>query len=113
MNISEDSKIEIVHELLDLIKESKLDNIQKQTLYNIVMSLEDKTEKQKTRFIMYYKLDISQNEEYNLSSLGRYFKCTASAIKFSIIAVRGALIRLNDSRSSDLKDLLEQLKKQK
>lgn len=111
--MSNDKNSEIVYRLIDFLKANKLNDMQKKTVYNIIMSLENKTEKQKIRFVMYYNLDTSQTKKNSLSSIGEYFKCSASAIRFSIVAVRGALIRLNDDRIIALKEVLEQLEKQK
>lgn len=112
INISNDSNSNIVHKLLYYFRNNKLNASQKQTIYNIVMSLEDKTEMQKTRFIMYYNLDQFQTEKYSMQKIGNYFKCSASAIRFSILTLRRALINLNDNRIIVLKEVLEQLEKQ-
>lgn len=110
INISEDYKIEIVHKLIEILKEKELNNVQKKTLYDIVMNLEKKTDSQKNRFIMYYNLDPNQKEKYNLTSLGKRFSCTSSAIKYSVLSIRHELVKLDDSIISKLKELIQQLK---
>lgn len=111
IKISNDDNYKNVYKLIEFLKNNKLNANQKQAIYNIITSLENNTEKQKTRFIMYYSLKPSQTEKYTLASIGRCFGCSASAIKFSIISVRRALISLKDERSLVLKKILDELEK--
>lgn len=111
IKISNDENCKVIYKLIDYFKANKLNNSQKQIICDIIMSLKNKTENQKIRFIMYYNLEPSQLQKYSLSSIGRYFKCSASAIRFSVVAIKNALVNLDDERCEVLKKILEQLEK--
>ena len=113
VKIRDDSSSEIVHELLDLIKSDKVDEFQKKRLCDIVIGLNKRTEMQKQRFIMFYKLDVSQIKDYSLTDLAREFNCTPSAIKFSLSAITRTLVNISDDKFQIIKDIYEQCKKTK
>ena len=98
----------IVHTLLDFAKRNILDFKQKDNFFKVVMSLKEKTQKQKERFIMFYNLDKNNNEEYTLSKLAKYNNCTSSAVKFSITSVASKLANLKDDRKYILVQIYEQ-----
>ena len=60
IKISNDDNYKNVYKLIDFLKTNKLNANQKQAIYNIITGLENNTEKQKTRFIMFYNLKPSQ-----------------------------------------------------
>lgn len=106
------TKSHIVHGILNYIKHGELTNNQKQTLYDIVMKLESKTELQKERFIMFYKLNPVQKEKYTLSSLAQFYNCTVSAVRCSIVGVITAIInRTSDEDFNALESIFEECKK--
>lgn len=89
-------RVEIVEKILDLLKHNKINRNQKEQIYNIVMNINNKTDKQKDRFTKFYNLQSLQEKHYTLSEIAKQYGCTISAIKYSIISVRAALFRVSE-----------------
>ena len=101
---------DIVYTILDLAKSNKLNNIQKQKLYNVVKSLKNKTETQKKRFYLFYNLEKGQTKTYRLCDLSKLFERTPNAISGSLGRIRCALVRINDERILELKEIVDEFK---
>ena len=68
-------------------------------LADFIKGLEDGTQKQKRRFLMYYNLmPNSNNNILNYSDIAKMESCSISAIKTSIISIISYLVRLEDSQ---------------
>lgn len=75
----------------------------KQDLYDLIMGLENRTDNQKRRFILYYNLEPQPNSKcMTYAAIARLDGCTANAIPQSVFKVMCSIRRLKDER----KDLL-------
>lgn len=89
-------KNSIVDSLLELARKTKLNKNQKNRFSNIVDNLENATETQKERFIMYYGLNTNGMDFTKLSKIAQIYGCTTPAIRNSIITLRNKLSNLED-----------------
>lgn len=105
MNIEERS--DDVYQILELAKNKLLSETQKQKLYNIVMNLDNRTENQKQRFLLYYNLKQNQQNTYGLTDIARLQNVTLNAIRCSIGRIRNALVNMQDEKILVLKEILE------
>lgn len=86
----------VVNELLDLAKKSKLNSDQKRKILNIVENLDNATETQKERFIIYYGFNDNGLNLRNLTKIEKAYDCTPSAVRLSVITLKNKLSRLNE-----------------
>lgn len=105
LNIEERS--DDVYQILELAKNKLLNETQKQKLYNIVMNLDNRTENQKQRFLLYYNLKQNQQNTYGLTDIARLQNVTPNAIRCSIGRIRNALVNMQDEKILVLKEILE------
>ena len=90
-----------VHNFLDDIRIKNIDKNKKVLLADFIKDLQNGTEKQKRRFLMYYNLmPNSNNNILNYSDIAKMESCSMSAIKTSIISIISYLVRLEDSQKS-------------
>lgn len=89
-------RVEIVERVIDLLKHNKINQNQKEQVYNIVMNINNKTDKQKDRFTKFYNLQPLQEKHYTLSEIAKQYGCSISAINYSIISIRAALFRVSE-----------------
>ena len=89
-------RVEIVERVIDLLKHNKINQNQKEQVYNIVMNINNKTDKQKDRFTKFYNLQSLQEKHYTLSEIAKQYGCSISAINYSIISIRAALFRVSE-----------------
>lgn len=89
-----------VHNFLDNIRIKDIDKNKKILLADFIKGLEDGTEKQKRRFLMYYNLMPNSNNILNYSDIAKMEGCSISAIKTSVISIVSYLVRLEDSQKS-------------
>lgn len=111
MNIEERSNV--VYQILELARNNLLNEIQKQKLYNIVINLNNRTENQKQRFLLYYNLKKNQQNTYRLIDIARIYNVTPNAIRCSVGRIRNALVNLQDEEILDLKEILKDCKSRK
>lgn len=97
-----------VHSFLDKIKKIKINRKKRKQLYDFIISLEDRTAKQKERFLLYYGL-TSKNEELkgSYTAIGKMYSCNLSAIKSSVIAVVNQIARIEGEKREILKNIME------
>lgn len=100
-------KRNIVILLLVCMKEKLLNDTEKETIYDIVMSLKRKTPKQKARFNMYYGLDPDAKECISVSKMAKYYECKESSIRGSIQAIVFALFYIPEDKILLLKKIIE------
>lgn len=89
-----------VHNFLDDIRIKDVDKNKKALLADFIKDLENGTEKQKRRFLMYYNLMPNNNNILNYSDIAKMEGCSISAIKTSVISIVSYLVRLEDSQKS-------------
>lgn len=89
-------KSSVVNELLELAKKSKLNSEQKKRIVKIVENLEDATETQKERFIIYYGFNDNGVNLRNLTKIAKSYGCTPSAVRLSVVTLKNKLSRLNE-----------------
>ena len=80
------------------LKKGLISNEKKKDLYDLVISLNDRTDLQKERFIIMYNLKSNLDIKYNFTSLAKEQNCSCSAIRTSIARIRSALVNLKDDR---------------
>lgn len=100
------TKRNIITKLLQSAKENKLNIEQKQMLFNIINN-SDRTEKQKSRFIKFYNLDITNKHNYTLTTLANECDCKSSAIRFSLSSVITYTLLNDDENMCILKRMIE------
>lgn len=105
LNIEEIS--DVVYQILELAKNNLLDEIQKQKLRAIVLNLDNRTDNQKQRFLLYYNLKKNQQNTYGLTDVSRLHNVTPNAIRCSIGRIRNALVNLQDEKILAIKEILE------
>ena len=98
----------VIYELLELIKSKEIYKYQKESVYDIVMNLPNKTIKQKERFIRLYNLDSNIKQQYTLTTLANESKCTPNAIRTSVVSIKSALARISDENIMILKNIIEE-----
>ena len=108
MNIEERS--DVVYQILELAKSNSLSVEHKKKIYDIVMSLNNRTENQKQRFLLFYNLNVNQEQTYRQCDLARLYNVSSNAIRCSVGRIRNALVNLRDERMVVLKDILEDYK---
>lgn len=94
--MNDKDKSSIIASLLELTKESKLNNNQKKKIINIVENMNFATETQKERFMMYYGLSENGIKSRNFTEIAKMYGCTVSAVRFSVVTVKNKLSRLNE-----------------
>lgn len=80
------------------MKKNLLSDYEKEIVYNIVMTLKGRTQKQKARFNMYYSLGPNANEKNSMSKIAKFYECSESVIKGSISAINSSLYKIPDSK---------------
>ena len=101
-----EAKREIVTILLNCLKKDLLNDSEKEIVYNIVMGLKGKTEKQKARFCMYYSLGPNSKEKNTMSKIAKFYQCTDSAVRNSINMITFALCRVSEDKMLLLKKIV-------
>lgn len=81
----------IVDNLLELAKKEKLNQEQKNKIVNIIDNLENITETERERFIMYYGFDRKGCRR--LIDIAKIYGCTSSSIRGSVFSARNKLLR--------------------
>lgn len=103
-----DEQRDMVYELLELLKDNKLNNSQKRKIYEIVKGFKGRTEKQKERFFRFYNLIEGENKNYRLCDLALLYNCTPSCIRTAIGRIRYNLIYADEESIAIMKDILEE-----
>lgn len=93
-NLNYKEKGKIVDKLIKLMEKSLLNVNQKKVIRKIVNNLENTTEIQKDRFILFYGLDEERCETRKLREIAAKYNCTTTAIRQSVITVKNKLSRL-------------------
>ena len=109
-NLNIEERSDVVYQILELAKDKLLTQEQKNQIYDIVISLDNRTENQKERFLLYYNLNVNQVQEYRQCDLARQYNVSANAIRCSVGRITNALANLKDNRIEVLKDILEDYK---
>ena len=98
---------DIITKILELSKNNHLSIKHKRTLFNMIKN-SNRTEKQKSRFIKFYNLDINNQYDYTLTSLSRECGCRVSAIKFSLMSVITYTLLNNDENMKILQNIIDE-----
>lgn len=85
----------MIDEILSFAKKSKLNDEQKNRLLDFINSLNNITETQKERFIMYY--GIGKYNPKKLTEIANIYGTTINAIRCSVVSVRNKLIRVKEN----------------
>ena len=86
-------KSKIIDDVLILARQSKLNNTQRARLLNVIENLEDSTEIQKERVIMYYGLEKHNSNTKKLNEIAKIYGVTISAIRISVVNTRIKIAR--------------------
>ncbi len=103
-----DKNSDMVYELLELLKDNKLDDIQKNKVYELVKSLSNRTDNQKERFFRFYNLLEGENHNYRLCDMERYYNCSSGSIRFSVNRIRNGLINTNKENMAIIENILKE-----
>lgn len=103
-----DNSFDIVDLFFIKLKTGLISNEKKKILYDLVISLNDRTDLQKERFIIVYNLKSNLEIKYNYTSLAKEQNCSCSAIRSSISRIRSALVNLKDERKEIFSKLVNE-----
>lgn len=98
-----------VHNFLDNIRIKDVDKNKKALLADFIKGLDNGTEKQKRRFLMYYNLLPNRNNILNYSYIAKMEGCSISAIKSSVISMVSYLVRLENSQKTIFLTIMDQI----
>lgn len=84
----------IVDSLIELAKKSKLNSNQKKRILDMIESLDNATEIQKERFILYYGFNTNGRDFRNLTKIAKSYGCTVNAVRASVVSLRNKLSKL-------------------
>ena len=101
-----DERKNIIAQLLNCLKQNLLNDAEKEIVYNIVMNLKGKTQKQKARFNMYYSLDPNTKDYNTMSKIAKFYECSESAIRGSIYRISYTLFRIPEDKILLLKKIV-------
>lgn len=104
------NRINIVNKILKYLKLDILNDEQKQTIYDIVMSIR-KTDLQKRRFNMVYNLGPNLREHNTYKKVANFYECSVGAIRSSVMSVVVGLYHLPDEKFSVLENILKKYEK--
>lgn len=96
----------IVTQLLNCMKQDLLNDAEKEIVYDIVMNLKGKTQKQKARFNMYYSLGPNAKEHNTMSKIAKFYEVSESAIRGSIYTISYTLFRIPEDKILLLKKIV-------
>ena len=102
-------KYEIMDELLELMKNSRLNNNQKLKMIDIIKNEKTATQKQKERFMLFYGLNLSGEKDMTLTQLSKMCGCNYGAIKGSIIGMKKKLLR-NEEIIQKIEEIVNECK---
>lgn len=100
-------KRDLIANLVELMKKTDISNEDKESIYNVIMNIQNKTIKQKTRFIKLYGLEPPQFKRYTLSEQARQEHVSPNAIRSAVIAIRIYLYRVHEDNFQILKSIYE------
>lgn len=80
--------------LIELLEKNSISDSDKNKIYDIVMSMNKKTEKQKDRFARYFGINPSDFKRETMTNIAKSYGCTPSAIRSSVISIRAGLYRI-------------------
>ena len=92
--------------LLNCVKKNLLGDSEKEIVYDIVMSLKGKTQKQKARFCMYYSLGPNAKEKNSMSKIATFYECSESSVRSSINTINLALYHISEDKILLLKKIV-------
>lgn len=94
-----ENSFENIHAYLKAKRKARnLTKNEKDTLYEVVINIKERSEKQKRRFILYYGLDkIKDYKEYTYKKISEIDRSSISAIRFSVIRVGATLSKMEES----------------
>ncbi len=93
--------------LIIFLEEHTLDDIQKQKLLNIIMSMKNTTIMQKERFILYYGLDQNKEKIHSASKIAKLQNCSTSNIRQAINKVKSKIPRLEDEEIDIIREMIK------
>ena len=80
-----------VHWFLKEIRKQNMSIEDREELYNIMMKLESRTEKQKRRFALYYGLVVNNDKKLSFTEIAKLDNCSVVAIRTSVVRVRSKI----------------------
>ena len=103
-------RINVVNKILKYLKLDILNDKQKQTIYDIVMSIR-KTNLQKRRFNMVYNLGPNLREHNTYKKVASFYDCSVGAIRSSVMSVVVGLYHVSEEKFSVLENILKKYEK--
>lgn len=96
----------IISEVMKLLKSGKLNEDEKDYIYELVKKMRKGSDLQKRRFYMYYSLGPNSKENNTMPKIARYYDCSVSAIRSSICSIHIGLFRIDDNQILKLKKMV-------
>lgn len=107
----DDKKSFIMNELLELMKNSRLNNSQKIQIINLVEQEKTATKKQKERFMLFYGLNKNGEKDMNFTQISKIYNCNIAAIRSSVFAMKCKLLKYEE-KFSIIEDIVNECKKE-
>ena len=93
--------------LLEFLEKNIISDTDKNKIYDVVMSMSKKTDKQKDRFARYFGIKPNNLIRETMTSIAKSYGCTPSAIRSSVISVRAGLYRIPKEDFTRLKEIYD------
>lgn len=103
-------KMEVVDKLLRYLKLDILNDEEKQSIYDIVMTTR-KTDLQKRRFNMFYNIGPNIKEHNTYKKIAEFYNCSIGAIRNSVMSGVNGLYNVNSEQFAILKKILAKYEK--
>lgn len=91
--------------LLELLEKNIISDTDKNKIYDVVMSMDKKTDKQKDRLARYFGIKPNNLKRETMTNIAKSYGCTPSAIRSSVISVRAGLYRISKEDFTILKTI--------
>ena len=92
---------------IKILEYSKLNNEQKQLVFEIIMNINDVIQIQKERFFIYYGLDLEKERIHNFTKISKMQNCSPSAVRQGICAVKRKILNLPTKEMILLEKIVE------
>lgn len=93
--------------LIELLEKNIISDADKIKIYDVIMSMNKKTDKQKDRFARYFGIKPDNLKRETMANIAKSYGCTASAIRSSVISVRAGLYRIPKENFLILNDIYQ------
>lgn len=104
-------KRDTVANLLELIKKFDISNGDKKKIYDVIMSLDKKTDIQKDRFVRFYAIKPDGFKKETQKEIAQSYNVTIAAVRVSIMSIQGALYYISKDKFKILESIYKKYQK--